>query len=127
ARLSEGGDARTVEAEMRRLPGFEQAVETAPWRHLIERAHELHGFPRHLSQHVGGLIISSRPLVEMVPVERSRMEGRLVCQWDKDSCDDARFIKIDFLALGMLSAVEECLDWIEANDKPPVDLSRIDF
>ena len=83
--------------------------------------------PRHVSQHVGGIIISSRPLVEVVPIENSAMEGRQLCQWDKDSCDAARMIKIDFLALGMLSAVEESLELIAANGKPPVDLSRIDF
>ena len=46
----------------------------------------------HVSQHVGGMIISSRPLIELVPVEPAAMEGRFICQWDKDSCDDARFI-----------------------------------
>jgi len=59
-----------------------------------------------------GMIISSRPLIEIVPLERAAMEDRVVCQWDKDSCDDARFIKIDFLALGMLSLVEECVELI---------------
>ncbi|MDQ2732836.1 MAG: DNA polymerase III subunit alpha, partial [Armatimonadota bacterium] len=127
ARLSEGRSATTVEEEMRRLPGFQGALESPLWQHLIERARELSGFPRHLSQHPGGMIISSRPLVEMVPVEHSRMDGRLLCQWDKDSCDDARFIKIDFLSLGMLSAVEECLNLIETNGKKPVDLGRINF
>jgi error-prone DNA polymerase len=127
ARLAEPGNADKVEQELARLPGFENARETPGWQHLIALARELRGFPRHLSQHVGGMILSSRPLVEIVPVERSRMEGRLVCQWDKDSCDDARFIKIDFLALGMLSAVEECLNLIAENGKPPVDLTRIDF
>src|SRR2546426_7806131 len=68
-----------------------------------ELAEEIAGLPRHISQHVGGMVISSRPLVEIVPLERAAMEDRVVCQWDKDSCDDARFIKIDFLALGMLS------------------------
>jgi len=127
ARLAESRNAASVEEEMRRLPGFEQALQSAPWQQLIALARELQGFPRHISQHSGGVIISSRPLVEIVPVECSRMEGRLLCQWDKDSCDDARFIKIDFLALGMLSAVEETLNLIEVNQKPPVDLSRIDF
>ncbi|MFN3650278.1 MAG: DNA polymerase III subunit alpha [Armatimonadota bacterium] len=127
ARLSEGGRADQVETEMRRLPEFAALLETPPWRHLVELSRELSGFPQHVSQHVGGIIISSRPLVEIVPVERTRMEGRLICQWDKDSCDSARFLKIDFLALGMLSAVEECLDLIVENGKPPVDLSRIPY
>jgi error-prone DNA polymerase len=73
------------------------------------------------------MIISSRPLVELVPLERAAMEDRVVCQWDKDSCDDARFIKIDFLALGMLSLVEECVELVAVREGQPPDLSRIDF
>ncbi len=73
------------------------------------------------------MIISSRPLVELVPLERAAMEDRVVCQWDKDSCDDARFIKIDFLALGMLSLVEECVELVAVRTGTPPDLSRIDF
>src|SRR5205809_389180 len=73
------------------------------------------------------MVISSRPLVEIVPLERAAMEDRVVCQWDKDSCDDARFIKIDFLALGMLSLVEECVERIAVREGTPPDLSRIDF
>src|SRR5205823_5789168 len=71
--------------------------------------------------------ISSRPLVEIVPLERAAMADRVVCQWDKDSCDDARFIKIDFLALGMLSLVEECVELVAGREGTPPDLSRIDF
>src|SRR5256714_12239243 len=73
------------------------------------------------------MVISSRPLVEIVPLERAAMEDRVVCQWDKDSCDDARFIKIDFLALGMLSLVEECVELVAGREGTPPDLSRIDF
>lgn len=127
AKLSEGAGPDAIETELQRIPGFERAMESKSWQLLVELARDLKGFPQHLSQHVGGMIISSRPLIELVPVERSRMDGRLICQWDKDSCDDARFIKIDFLSLGTLSAVEECLDLIAENRKPPVDLSRIDF
>jgi error-prone DNA polymerase len=94
---------------------------------LCDLAEEIAGLPRHVSQHVGGMIISSRPLIEIVPLERSAMPDRVVCQWDKDSCDDARFIKIDFLALGMLSLVEECVECIAQKEGQPPDLSRIDF
>jgi error-prone DNA polymerase len=62
-----------------------------------------------------------------VPLEQSAMEGRVLIQWDKDSVDDARMIKIDFLALGMLSAVDECLELIEEHRGKHTDLSRIDF
>jgi error-prone DNA polymerase len=127
-RLAKLGDGRTrVEAEMAQLPEFAPYRDNHLWRHLMELSEQLWGMPRHLSQHVGGIIISSRPLVEIVPIEHSAMDGRQLCQWDKDSCDAARMIKIDFLALGMLSAVEECLELIAANGKPEVDLSRINF
>src|SRR5690242_12435237 len=113
--------------ELEQLPGF-QGRTTAPlWKELCELAEEIAGLPRHISQHVGGMVISSRPLVEIVPLERAAMEDRVVCQWDKDSCDDARFIKIDFLALGMLSLVEECVELVARKEGQPPDLSRIDF
>lgn len=113
--------------ELEQLPGF-AGRSTAPlWKELCELAEEIAGLPRHISQHVGGMVISSRPLVEIVPLERAAMEDRVVCQWDKDSCDDARFIKIDFLALGMLSLVEECVELVAVREGTPPDLSRIDF
>jgi error-prone DNA polymerase len=63
----------------------------------------------------------------MVPLEPAAMEGRVLCQWDKDSCDDAGFIKIDFLALGMLSLVEEAVEQITIRSGETLDLSRIDY
>src|SRR5256884_623326 len=109
------------------LPGFAGRRSAPLWKELCELAEEIAGLPRHISQHVGGMVISSRPLVEIVPLERAAMEDRVVCQWDKDSCDDARFIKIDFLALGMLSLVEECVELVATRQGAPPDLSRIDF
>jgi error-prone DNA polymerase len=113
--------------ELDQLPGFEGRRNAPLWKELCELAEEIAGLPRHVSQHPGGMIISSRPLVETVPLERAAMEDRVVCQWDKDSCDDARFIKIDFLALGMLSLVEECVELVASRSGTPPDLSRIDF
>jgi error-prone DNA polymerase len=113
--------------ELDQLPGFTGRRNAPLWKELCELAEEIAGLPRHVSQHVGGMIISSRPLVEVVPLERAAMADRVVCQWDKDSCDDARFIKIDFLALGMLSLVEECVELVARRTGTPPDLSRIDF
>ncbi|HYT70573.1 MAG TPA: error-prone DNA polymerase [Gemmatimonadales bacterium] len=113
--------------ELQQLPGFEGRSNAPLWKELCELAEEIAGLPRHVSQHVGGMVISSRPLVELVPLERAAMEDRIVCQWDKDSCDDARFIKIDFLALGMLSLVEECVELVARREGAAPDLSRIDF
>ncbi len=122
-------DSRTdgLADELQRLPGFEGRKNAPLWKELCELAEEIAGLPRHVSQHVGGMVISSRPLIELVPLERAAMEDRVVCQWDKDSCDDARFIKIDFLALGMLSLVEECVELIATRAGRPPDLSRIAF
>src|SRR5437588_177882 len=85
------------------------------------------GLPRHISQHPGGMVISSRPLIELVPVKPAAMAGRQMCQWDKDSCADAGFLKIDLLGLGMLSAVEECIDLVARHRNEQIDLSRIDL
>jgi error-prone DNA polymerase len=126
AKLADGR-ADGLTDEMEQLPGFAGRKDAPLWKELCELAAEIRGLPRHVSQHVGGMVISSRPLVEIVPLERAAMEDRVVCHWDKDSCDDARFIKIDFLALGMLSLVEECVELIARKEGQPPDLSRIDF
>ena len=72
------------------------------------------GVPRHLSIHVGGMLITAAPLVEVVPLERATMPGRVVVQWDKDSVEDAGLIKIDLLSLRTLGVVEEALAHIRA-------------
>jgi error-prone DNA polymerase len=124
ARLTEGNPRRVAE-EIERLPGAAAKMRSPRWRALGELAAEIGGLPRHLSQHPGGMVISTRPLIELVPVEPAAMEGRRNCQWDKDSCSDAGFLKIDLLGLGMLSAVEECVDQIVRLRGETIDLSRI--
>ena len=80
-----------------------------------------------MGQHPGGMILSSTPLIDIVPVQRGAIEGRYVCQWDKDSIDDAGFVKIDFLALGALSQMQEAIELIKGRTGERIDLSRIDF
>ncbi len=80
-----------------------------PWQLLFELLREMDGIPRHLSIHVGGMLITAAPLVEIVPIERATMPGRVVVQWDKDSVEDAGLIKIDLLCLRTLDVVEETL------------------
>ena len=111
-KLAEHRSAGGLKEELETLPEFKEKVKAPLWQALGALAEEIAGLPRHVSQHVGGMIISSRPLVEIVPLEPAAWEGRVLCQWDKDSCEDAGFIKIDFLALGMLSLVEEAVDLI---------------
>src|SRR5436190_153615 len=104
-----------------------ERADSPRWRAFAFLMEEIMGLPRHISQHSGGMVISTRPLVELVPVVPAAMEGRQICQWDKDSCADAGFLKIDLLGLGMLSAVEECVDLIAETRGSPIDLSRVGF
>ncbi|MBA2358390.1 MAG: error-prone DNA polymerase [Actinobacteria bacterium] len=126
ARVTEGNPRRVAE-EVELLPDGPQKLESARWRALGELSAEIAGLPRHISQHPGGMVISSRPLVELVPVQPAAMAGRQLCQWDKDSCADAGFLKIDLLGLGMLSAVEDCVEQIARSraNAVTIDLSRI--
>ncbi|MGH2904061.1 MAG: DNA polymerase III subunit alpha, partial [Solirubrobacteraceae bacterium] len=80
-----------------------------------------------LSQHSGGMIVATRPLIDCCPIVPAAMDGRQIVQWDKDSCSDAGFLKIDLLGLGMLSAVERCVDLIARTRSRSIDLSRIPF
>ncbi|XXX79739.1 error-prone DNA polymerase [Sorangium sp. So ce134] len=84
-------------------------------RQAVLMASALEGFPRHLSIHVGGFVLSSEPLHRVAPVEPARMEGRTVIPWDKDDLDDLGFFKIDVLALGMLTAIRKALALIHAD------------
>jgi error-prone DNA polymerase len=97
------------------------------WRWLERLVDEAYGLPRHLSQHSGGMVVATRPLIDCCPVVPAAMEGRQMVQWDKDSCADAGFLKIDLLGLGMLSAVERCVEQIARTRGERIDLSRIPF
>jgi error-prone DNA polymerase len=124
ARLTDGWNAQRVADEIAALPDAATKLRSPRWRAFGALCAEIAGLPRHISQHPGGMVISSRPLVELVPVQPAAMEGRQMCQWDKDSCADAGFLKIDLLGLGMLSAVEECVDLIARNRVDPKDRNR---
>ena len=97
------------------------------WDALVRLARDAWGLPRHQSQHPGGMVISTQPLIDLCPVQPASMEGRQMVQWDKDSCGDAGFLKIDLLGLGMLSAVERCVDEIARVRGERIDLSRIPY
>jgi error-prone DNA polymerase len=124
ARGSEGWDAREV---ARDIEGAGRHELTGRWAWLARLAAEAHGLPRHLSQHSGGMIIATRPLVDCCPIVPAAMEGRQIAQWDKDSCADAGFLKIDLLGLGMLSAVERAVEMIARTRGERIDLSRIPY
>jgi len=113
--------------EMAELPEFKDRVDAPVWQMLIELAQQLNHFPKYLAQHPGGMILSARPLSETVPLQRSAVDGRYICQWDKNASEDAGFVKIDFLALGALSQLSEVLELIRKQTEERVDISRIDF
>jgi error-prone DNA polymerase len=127
AKQTDWGRARKLEHEMLKMPNFKGKVDTPVWRNLISLVVELDGFPKYMGQHPGGMVISSTPLTDIVPVQRGAIEGRYVCQWDKDSIDDAGFVKIDFLALGTLSQLQEAVELIKKRSGKRIDMSRIDF
>jgi error-prone DNA polymerase len=80
----------------------------------MELTAQLIGFPRHLSQHPGGFVIASGRMAELVPVENASMKDRSVIQWDKDDLDALGLLKVDILAIGMLSAIRRALEYIGA-------------
>ncbi|MBV9195030.1 MAG: error-prone DNA polymerase [Solirubrobacterales bacterium] len=131
ARGSEGWDARRVgddiEAAFGAHSGTSAQHASGRWAWLVRLAAEAHGLPRHLSQHSGGMIVATRPLVDCCPIVPAAMEGRQIVQWDKDSCSDAGFLKIDLLGLGMLSAVERAVELISRTRGERIDLSTIPY
>ena len=116
--------------------GVEDALEAAgmqahaasgalPWQQFLEILRAIEGTPRHLSIHVGGMLVTGEPLIDVVPVERASMEGRVVVQFNKDDVEDLGLIKMDLLGLRTLSAVAECLEMIEKTHGVRPDLDSI--
>jgi error-prone DNA polymerase len=119
--------------------GVEDALEAAglqahaasgalPWQQFLEILRAIEGTPRHLSIHVGGMLVTGEPLIDVVPVERASMEGRVVVQFNKDDVEDLGLIKMDLLGLRTLSAVAECLEMIERTHgvRPDLDSLSLD-
>jgi error-prone DNA polymerase len=92
---------------------------------VLSLARELIGFPRHLSQHVGGFVITRGPLAELVPIENAAMAGRTVIEWDKDDLQAARLMKVDVLALGMLTCIRKAFDLIRQHYGKDFDLASV--
>jgi len=91
----------------------------------MELSEELMGFPRHLSQHVGGFVLTQGKLTRLVPVENAAMPDRSVIQWDKDDLDEMGLLKVDVLALGILTAIRRCLDLVSLRRGVPFTLEDI--
>ena len=100
-------------------------VSNRAWEQFIEVLRRIEGTPRHLSIHVGGMLVTGEPLVDVVPVERATMPGRVVVQFDKDDIEDLGLIKMDLLGLRTLSAIAECLDVVEQTTGQRPDLDAL--
>ena len=118
--------AADLRDEMSQLPDFRDRVDAPGWRDLLHLAPQLMDAPRGLSQHVGGMVLSSSPMPEMVPMRAGAIDGRYIMDWNKDSVADAGFAKIDILSLPVLDQIEETLDLVEAREGRRIDMSRID-
>ncbi|MCE7031577.1 error-prone DNA polymerase [Lysobacter sp. GX 14042] len=114
---------RAPVAEHLRERGFDP--DSPVLRQLVVLTAELVGMPRHLSQHPGGFVISEHPLSTLVPVENAAMDGRTVIQWDKDDLDTIGLMKVDCLALGMLTAVRKTLDLLRDTGRRDLALATI--
>ncbi|MDO6762076.1 error-prone DNA polymerase [Agarivorans sp. 1_MG-2023] len=94
-------------------------------RSFAELVSQLRGFPRHLSQHVGGFVIAQDKLCDLVPIENAAMPDRTIIQWDKDDLEALHLMKVDVLALGMLSAIRRCLASLSQREQRTISLSDI--
>ncbi len=116
-------DGRSISDERLRENGFDP--ESQLCRLWVELTQTLIGFPRHLSQHPGGFIIARDDLARLVPVENAAMADRSVIQWDKDDLDALGMLKVDILALGMLSAIRRALVFVSAKLGRPMELHQV--
>ncbi|MGX9718671.1 error-prone DNA polymerase [Stenotrophomonas acidaminiphila] len=126
------GNGEVPMAQRLRETGFDP--DNPLIRRLMAVTAQLRGHPRHLSQHVGGFVIGDAPLSTVVPVENAAMDGRTIIQWDKDDLETMKLLKVDCLALGMLTCIRKALDLVErhrgyrfdlaapAKDKPTYDM-----
>ncbi|MCU1760664.1 error-prone DNA polymerase [Pseudomonas sp. 14P_8.1_Bac3] len=99
--------------------------ESPVLRRVLSLTQQLIGFPRHLSQHPGGFVISEQPLDSLVPVENAAMAERTIIQWDKDDLDAVGLLKVDILALGMLSAIRRCFDLLRRHRNRNLSLATV--
>ncbi|HYE46290.1 MAG TPA: error-prone DNA polymerase [Caulobacter sp.] len=115
-----GSEVEDGHAERAGLSREEQRMRLA-----LDLTRELIGFPRHLSQHVGGFVLTQGPLVELVPVGNAAMDDRTFIEWDKDDIDELRIMKVDVLALGMLTAIQKGFDLIQRHYGEAWDLAKV--
>jgi error-prone DNA polymerase len=113
----------TLAPEMMRQLGLDPRDPTM--RKVIDLTGQILGFPRHLSQHVGGMVMTRGPLCEMVPIENATMPGRTMIEWDKDDIDTVGILKVDALGLGMLTVISKAFQLVNNAESPPLQLHTI--
>ncbi len=123
AKSVEWFDPETIHPDRVRELGFDPDDPTI--RHLHRLSGELLGFPRHLSQHVGGFVLTDRPLCESVPIENAAMPDRTVIEWDKDDIEAVGMLKVDCLGLGMLTALRKGFGLVEQHHGRPIELHTV--
>lgn len=124
--LAKNVDGHGVESSLEKrlqMSGIDSKSKTGA--ELVELVSEVIGFPRHLSQHVGGMVMTESRLCELVPIENAAMDGRTVIQWDKDDLDELGFLKVDCLCLGMLTAIRKCFRLLERHTGKKFTLANI--
>ncbi|MDH3585023.1 MAG: error-prone DNA polymerase, partial [Phycisphaerae bacterium] len=119
----EGWSGKRMEDEQIRAMGLDPAAMVV--RHLLDLAEQLLGFPRHLSQHVGGFVITEDPLCRLVPIENAAMADRTVIEWDKDDIEAMGMLKVDLLGLGMLTCIRKCFALIEEHHQRRLTLADV--
>ncbi len=123
AKLSGSYSGEPLENERIRDSGLDP--DSTMGKRFVYLVKTLVGFPRHLSQHVGGMVMTAGNLCELCPIENAAMDGRTVIQWDKDDLDELGILKVDVLALGMLSALHRCFDLLRDHHKTHLSLATI--
>jgi len=124
AKNMDGYPQQAVELEQRcQEMGIDTDSEIG--RRLVYLAKELIGFPRHLSQHVGGMVMTRGPLCELVPIENAAMPDRTVVQWDKNDLEELGILKVDCLSLGMLTAIRKCFHLVRQTTERDLTLASI--
>ena len=126
SRFTEGRkNPQSAFGKIQELKQFDRYTKQKRWRHFRDQVQAVIGIPRHISTHPGGMIITSCELPKLVPLQPTRIQGRRICQWDKDMVEDAGLIKVDLLGLTMLAVLRECLILIDETYNLRLNLSDI--
>ncbi|MGB6045032.1 MAG: error-prone DNA polymerase, partial [Pirellulales bacterium] len=123
--LAKSLEGRGQEDMQKRFTEAGLEVQSQVGQQLVALTEQLCGFPRHLSQHVGGMVMTQGPLCELVPIENAAMADRTVIQWNKDDLDELGILKVDCLSLGMLTAIRKCFAFVQQQTGRALTLANV--